>query len=301
MKGYMGIGMSVCAAALGLACLSPAEPRAAAAEAGRATVRIGLVETLFPDTPEPLMQVMIRPFKSLLETQTGVRGHVIVGGDAESISRQLKEDRIQLGVFHGIEFGWARLKNPDLRPLIIAINRNRVLRACLVVSAGSPARDHTDLQGKKVGLPRLSREHCRLFLERRCCKEGCTPAKFYGEVSNPPDAEDALDTVVDGKLDAAVIDGTALENFRQLKPGRAAKLKILQQSEPFPSAVVAYQAGGLAETLLERFRQGMINARGTRHGRQLLEMCRITAFEAVPTDYEQLLASIVKAYPPPTR
>jgi ABC-type phosphate/phosphonate transport system substrate-binding protein len=292
----------VLAAALGLACLGPAEPRAAAEEAGgRATVRIGLVETLFPDTPEPLMQVMIRPFKSLLETQTGVRGQVVVGGDAESVSRQLKEDRIQLGVFHGIEFAWARLKNPDLRPLLIAVNRNRVLRACLVVSAACQARDYADLKGKKVGLPRLSRDHCRLFLERRCCKEGCTPARFYGEVSNPQDPEDALDAVVDGKLDGAVIDLVALENFRKLKPGRAARLKILQQSEPFPSAVIAYQLGGLAEGLLDRFRQGMISARSTRHGRQLLEMCRITAFEAVPSDYEELLVSIVKAYPPPTR
>jgi ABC-type phosphate/phosphonate transport system substrate-binding protein len=297
----MGIGMGVFAAAFALACLSTAEPRAAAEEAATATVRIGLVETLFPDTPEPLMQVMIRPFKSLMETQTGVRGQVVVGGDAESVSRQLKEDRLQLGVFHGIEFAWVRTKNPDLRPLLIAVNRNRVLRACLVVSAASQARDYADLKGKKVGLPRLSREHCRLFLERRCCKEGCNTAKFYGEVTTPQDAEDALDTVVDGKLDAAVIDGTALESFRKLKPGRAAKLKILQQSEPFPSAVIAYQPGGLAESLLERFRHGMISARSTRHGRQLLEMCRITAFEAVPSDYEELLASIAKAYPPPTR
>jgi ABC-type phosphate/phosphonate transport system substrate-binding protein len=295
------MGMSALALAFGLACLSPADPRAVAEEAGRTTVRIGLVETLFPDTPEPLMQVMIRPFKSLMETQTGVRGQVIVGGDAESVSRQLKEDRIQLGVFHGIEFAWVRMNNPDLRPLIIAINRNRVLRACLVVNGSCPARDYTDLKGKKIGLPRLSREHCRLFLERRCCKEGCTLTRFYNEVSNPQDPEDALDSVVDRQLDGAVIDVIALENFRKLKPGRATKLKILQQSEPFPSAVVAYQPGGLAESLLERFRQGMINARSNRHGRQLLELCRITAFEPVPTDYEELLASIIKAYPPPTR
>src|SRR5437764_104252 len=123
MRRYMGIGMRVLAMALALACLSPTGPRTAAEEATPAMVRIGLVETLFPDTSEQLMQVMIRPFKSLLETQTGVRGQVLVGGDAESISRLLKEDRIHLGVFHGIEFAWARLKNPDLRPLIIAINR----------------------------------------------------------------------------------------------------------------------------------------------------------------------------------
>jgi ABC-type phosphate/phosphonate transport system substrate-binding protein len=299
----MGIGMTVLATAAGLAaCLAPAQPRAAAAEeATPATVRIGLVETLFPDTPEPLMQVMIRPFKSLMESQTGVRGHVVVGGDADAVGRQLKEDRIQLGVFHGIEFAWVRMKNPDLKPLLIAVNRNRVLHACLVVAAGSEARDYADLKGKKVGLPRLSRDHCRLFLERRCCKPGCTPAKFYGEVAVPPDTEYALDDVVDGKLDAAVVDVVALDGFRKLKPGRAARLKILQQSEAFPSAVVAYQPGAMADSLVHRFREGMIHARANRQGRQLLEMCRITAFEAVPADYDELLTSIAKAYPPPAK
>jgi hypothetical protein len=55
----------------------------------------------------------------------------------------------------------------------------------------------------------------------------------------------------------------------------------------------------LPEGLLERFREGMIAAKDTTRGRQLLELCRITRFEAPPADYEHMLTEIAKAYPPP--
>jgi hypothetical protein len=62
---------------------------------------------------------------------------------------------------------------------------------------------------------------------------------------------------------------------------------------------VAYVPGVLPEALLTRFRDGMIAAKDTTRGRQLLELCRITRFETVPGGYEQMLAEIAKAYPPP--
>src|SRR5690348_13534305 len=69
-----------------------------------ATLRIGLVGTLFPDVPEPMIQVLAKPFRSLMEDQAGVVGVVSSGGDADNLARQLKEERVHLGVFHGHEF-----------------------------------------------------------------------------------------------------------------------------------------------------------------------------------------------------
>ena len=43
----------------------------------------------------------------------------------------------------------------------------------------------------------------------------------------------------------------------------------------------------------------LVVARGVcRRGQRLLEMCKITAFEAVPDNYEEMLKVIAKAYPP---
>jgi ABC-type phosphate/phosphonate transport system substrate-binding protein len=272
-----------------------------AEEARPAAVRVGLVATLFRDTPEPLLQIVMRPLKSLIEGQTGVSGQIVAGGDAQSLGQQLADDKVQLGVFHGVEFAWARLKNPRLQPLLIAVNQYRSLRAILVVRQDSTATCCGDLQGQALAMPRLSREHCRLFVERRCCNPGETPEKTFKPYTISADAEDALEAVVEGSSQGAVVDEIELDAYRKLKPGRCAKLKKLLESERFPCAVVAYNPGRLPEEQLKVFRDGMIASKTNRKGRELLELCRITGFEAVPADYEQMLADIAKAYPAPAK
>jgi ABC-type phosphate/phosphonate transport system substrate-binding protein len=298
MARYICLASAGAALALAFAIApSSAAPAGAAAPVG--TVRIGLVGTLFRDTPEPMVQMMIRPFKTLLESQTGVSGEIVASGDAGTLGRQIKEDQVQLGVFHGVEFAWARAKFPELRPLLIAVNEQRFLRAVLVIRKDDPAASSADLYGKSIALPRLSREHCRLFLERRCAKGGCKVEKSFPEVTAPGDVEDALDSVFEKQVAGAIVDAVALDGYSKLKPGRAAKLRTLQQSEAFPCAVVAYLPGVLPDSLLERFRDGMIGAKESVRGRQLLELCRITRFESIPPEYEQMLVDIAKAYPPP--
>ena len=287
------------AAALGLTyfLLQPA-PGASAAPGGK-VVRVGLVGTLFRNMPEPIMQVAMRPFKSLLEAQTGMTGELVAGGDAGNLATLLKQDKVQFGVFHGVEFAWARQKNPALRPLILAVNGRPAMHAVVLVRQESKAAGCADLKGKTVALPADSREHCRLFFERRCVAPGCCPEEFFGKVLSPRDVEEALDDLVDGKLDALVVDGLTLEAYRKLKPGRAARLRTLLRSEAFPAAVVAYHPGALSEDLLTRFRDGLLAAGSTRRGRRLLAMCRITAFKAVPDNYDEMLKDIAKTYPPP--
>ncbi len=287
-------------AVLVLALVLTAEPPARGGSTSRVTtVRIGLVGSLFRDTPEPMVQMMVRPFKSLLEASTGVTGQVVAGGDAEALGRQIKDDQVQFGVFHGFEFAWARAKTPELKPLLIAVDQQRYLRALLVVRKDSPVASSADLQGKPIALPRLSREHCRLFLERRCERHGCKPDGCFQGVTATGDVDEALDAVVDGQTAAAIVDESALAAYGKLKPGRRNKLRTLQASEPFPCAVIAYVPGALPENLLDRFRDGMIGAKHNPKGRKLLELCRISRFEAVPGDYEQMLNDIARAYPPP--
>src|SRR5258708_1343500 len=108
-------------------------------------VRIGVVGSLFRDTPEPMVQPLMRPFKSLMGAQTGLTGQVVSGGDAESLGGQLAKDKVQLGVFHGFEFAWARLKHPALKPLMIVVNQHRTQKAHLVVRADSTVAGFADL------------------------------------------------------------------------------------------------------------------------------------------------------------
>jgi ABC-type phosphate/phosphonate transport system substrate-binding protein len=288
-------------AALSIACLlaSLLALPVLSAQTSSQPVQIGMVQTLFTDVPTPVIGLLMPPFRELMRQFTGLDGQIQVGGDCYDIAKKLDESKIQLGVFHGVEFAWARAKFPELRPLLICVNEQRFLRALLVIRKDDPAASAADLYGKSIALPRLSREHCRLFLERRCAKGGCHVEKSFPEVTAPSDVEDALDSVFEMQVAGAIVDAVALDGYSKRKPGRASKLRTLQQSEVFPCAVVAYHPGVLPENLLERFRDGMIGANESVRGRQLLELCRITRFESVPPEYNQMLLDIAKAYPAP--
>jgi ABC-type phosphate/phosphonate transport system substrate-binding protein len=299
MNRYRLIGPGVAVLALAVAGLIASGLTSGAEPAPSNTVQIGVVNSLFRDMPESMIKVVMTPLKSLMETQTGLSPQLLPGGDAEQLGKQLMDRKVQLGVFHGVEFAWARQKYPDLKPLMITVSQQRQFRAYLVVCCDNGATCFADLKNKTVALPRRSREHCHLFLERRCQACGQPAKTFLAKVTTPPDSEEALDNVVDGVAHAAVVDKLALDSYQERKPGRFTKLKIAQESEVFPAGVIAYRPGALDEATLERFRTGMLSANQTPRGKQLLTMCQIAGFERVPADYDQLLADILKAYPAP--
>jgi ABC-type phosphate/phosphonate transport system substrate-binding protein len=263
------------------------------------TVRIGMISSLFNDVPEATVVTMMQPFVALIKAQTGVSGELVPCGDADNLGQQLVDDKVQLGVFHGIEFAWARQKYPELRPLVLAVNQQRYLRAHLVVRADTKVSTLGDLQDKTLALPNGTWQHCHLFLRRRCLEWKTEPANFFAKITKPANVEDALDDVVDGFAQVCVVDGVSLDCYKRRKPGRFAKLKIVQSSEIFPAAVVAFRRATLDDATLARFRDGLRNANHTALGRRVMTLWRLTGFEQVPSDYDQTLTEIVKAYPTP--
>jgi ABC-type phosphate/phosphonate transport system substrate-binding protein len=265
------------------------------------SVKVGLTTTIFPGLSEAMLKAAARPFKSLLESATGVTGEIVQGGDSRGLADKLKSDRVQLGVFQGIEFAWARVSNARLEPIVICANQQRTLKALLVVRSASGFKSPGDLAGKILTEPAETREHCKVFLERKCVPASSTVKKFYKKVVLACDVEEALDEVVDGNAQAALVDALAWASYRRAKAGCARKLRVLLESDIFPCAVIACQKDRFEPERVQRFRDGLIGSRNSPRGRQLLEFLRITGFEAIPSDYDQLFASIVKSYPPPAR
>jgi ABC-type phosphate/phosphonate transport system substrate-binding protein len=274
-------------------------PKAEEARRHTSSVRIGMIASLFSDVPAATVMAMAQPFSAIMEAQTGVGGELVTCGDADHLGQQLAEDKVQLGVFHGIEFAWARQKYPELRPLVIAVNQQHYLHAHLLVRAESKLATLADLQDKTLALPQQTREHCQLFLRRHCLEYKKEPAVFFAKITTPANLENALDDVVDGIVQACLVDDVGLECYKRRKPGRFTKLKIVQSSETFPAAVVAFRPGILDSAVLQRFREGMIQANRTAAGRQLMTLWKLTGFEQVPPDYDQTLTEIVKVYPAP--
>lgn len=297
MTGQRFFGLAL----FGITALLAALPPAASADEKTPpdTIRIGLVTSLFRDVPAPLIELAKQPFRTLMRDQTGLNGEMAVGGDPMTLAKLLQQDKLHLGVFHGVEFAWAQERYPELRPLVIAINRQRVLHANLVVREDSTATTFADFKDKKISLPRRSREHCHLFLQRLCTEAGCDAAAIAAQTVGHVNVEDALDDVLRGKVQAAIVDSVSLESYELVKPGCHARLKVFKQSEAFPAAVIVYHQGALDAATLKCFREGMMNANATAKGRDLMAMWKLTGFEEIPGDFQKNLESIRLAYPNP--
>lgn len=293
----VALGLVVLSSLLALAAAStrPAEVRADEPP----VVRIGMLKSLFRDIPDRMMGFLTVPFSGLMYSQTGVKGQMVLIGDTFELADKMEKNEIQLGVFHGFEFAWAQGKNPKLKPLMIAVNQRRTVRALLVTRDDCAAETFAQLKGKEISIPKQSRGHCWLFVEKSCDGCGCNLDSFFAKVQRHANMEDALDDVVRGEVDCCVVDCVALSCYAQIKPGCHKRLKVVERSAGFPAATIAYREGHLDQETLDRFRTGMVNANKNAQARQLMTLCKLTGFEEVPEDYQQQLDAIRRSYPSP--
>jgi ABC-type phosphate/phosphonate transport system substrate-binding protein len=265
----------------------------------RDLIHIGIVGTLFRDVPETLVMALMEPFAVLMEAQTGLRGELCPAGQAYDLARKLAEDKLQIGVFQGIEYAWAQQRYADLQPLMVIITKYAHQHAFLVIRASDRANGFAGLKGKILAMPKFNHEHCYQFVEKHCRQLGAEPERFFSKIAKPKSAEDALDEVADGKVAGAVIETVPLECYKRRKPGRFAELSVAAASEVFPASVVVCHRGALPDEVIRRFREGMLNGQNTAIGRQLLMLWRVGGFETIPADYQTICRNIVKDYPPP--
>lgn len=286
-RAWSALILGVMAALTGPAARGEEQPR---------RVRIGMLDSLLKDVPDGMLAALQQPFNTMMAQQTGLTADLVKAGDYAELGRQLNDNEVQLGIFTGIDFAWARQKYPDLKPLMICVNKHRQQGAVLVVRADAPVSGWTSLRGKDVILPAGSPKHCQLFLRRG---DAGNDSQTTAPTIAPADFEEALDQVVDGAVPAAVVDQVSLECYQRRKPGRAGRLKVALRSEVFPCACVAYHPAHLPAQTRIKFQQGMRNANQTYLGKRMLNLFRLTAFEGVPPGYEKDLAETAKAYPAP--
>jgi ABC-type phosphate/phosphonate transport system substrate-binding protein len=270
------------------------------AKVDQASIRLGIVRSLFRDIPEPLIKITMIPFQALMHEQTGLNCELTAPTDAYELAKKLTDHEVEVAVFQGFEFAWVQEKYPDIKPLVIAVNKFRNRKAHLMVRDDYPATSVTGLKGKELAIPTRSRDHCRLFVERTCQERSSSTGEFFSKISERLNVEEALDRLADDELQAVVVDDVALHCYQLRKPGRFSQLKDLSQSEWFPDTVVAYAPGVLNKPTLDRLRHGLLTAEKCAIGRQLLTLWLMTQFEGIPNGFDKMLADINKAYPSAT-
>lgn len=271
----------------------------------RGPIHIGLAKTFLSEQPKGVAEIAADDFKAVVKKTTGLDGEITSKLSAADIAEKLDGKQLDFGIFHAHELAWLQKKYPQLAPLLIATDKIRLEKAYIIVHKNSPAKSFADLRGKKLDLPAGTKEHCRVFLDHCCAakdvkdvKDAKGPASFFAAIEKSASKKEALDNVAREKVDATIIDRNGLEFYKEIRgPVFEKNLRILQESEGFPPAVVVYKPGGLDQKIVDQFRDGMLKAHTIPEGRTMMKSWHFDQFEPVPKDYAQSLADLLKAYP----
>lgn len=286
-----------------LAALAAAYPIGTDAAQQPKSFQVGMARSFFEDSPKILENIAAEDFQRVMKKTTGLDGRLHSKDDAFEVAAKLMAKELGVGIFFGHEFAWVQEKHPDLKPLLVAINKRKVDRAHVVVHQRNPAKTIADLEGKSFAIALGTSGQCRLFVERHGADRKPRDAgKFFGSIEKPLMPADALDDVARGKVEATVVDTIALEFYKETKgPVFARNLKVLQESDVFPPPVIAYLPGALDDATIKQFKDGLLKAHLGSPGSELMAMWDLEAFTDVPPGFDKSLADTLRTYPAPAR
>jgi len=264
-----------------------------------ATLQIGTSGALGPTMDSTKEKAALETLKGFIKDETGMTAEIHKQKDWRDLADNMVKGKLQVGVFQGEEYAWASQKHPEIKPLAMAVNGYRYPVVYVVTNRSNPAKDFATLKGQTLSITDTGQAFLRLFVERQCEALGKNASAFFSKITSPGNVEDALDDVVDGVVQATVVDRAALEAYKKRKPARFTKLKPIAHSEPLLPGIVAYTDKSLDETTRRRFEQGLINANRSEKGRMMLALFHLTGFSAIPSDFPKMLARMRRDYPEP--
>ncbi len=256
-------------------------------------LRIGISASLLDQLPPSQRAVFSGDFSGLVRDFTGLKSVSLPGINAWTSAKQLDAGKWDVGVFQAIEFAWVQEKYPQLEPFMVASDKSQ-LKALLVVSKENGPAGFADLKGKDVTLLD-GRLHCRVFADQGA---GMMANKFFGKLSYTRSGEDALDSVVRGKAQGAIVDTVAWDAYKDIQPGRFARLKIAAESPLIPAAAIVYKRGALSAKFLKTLKDGMFKVNQSDKGREALTPFHMKGFASVPANYQEQLRTTLAAFPP---
>jgi ABC-type phosphate/phosphonate transport system substrate-binding protein len=262
-------------------------------------LHIGTSGNLSPAKDADKEKGNLATLQSFIKEETGLDNEIVRQKDWRELADKLSKKQLQVGAFQGYEFAWAKEKYADLKPLALAVNLYRYPIVYVVTNKDNAAKDFAGLQGQSLALPDTGQPYLRLFVEEQSKAKGKELKDFFSKITSEQSVEDALDDVVDGKVQAVVVDRAALEAYKQRKPGRFNKLKEVAKSEPLPPVVIAAFDNVLDDATQKRLKMGLLTATTKEKGKTMLTLFHLTGFDAVPDDFDKVLAQTRKAFPPP--
>jgi ABC-type phosphate/phosphonate transport system substrate-binding protein len=289
------LSLLVLAVALGLA---PRSPVAANEPVTPDTIKVGIMDGMFKGVPEGLVKAGGQQFGGLFKAIVGLPGEVESEPNYLDLAKKIDANKTHLGVFHGFEWAWIKKDYPHLAPLAITIPQC-LPQACVVVCAKDTCTGPHALKGANVDVPYNMKAHGYLYIDK--LEKSVPTGSFKVVPSEDLSAEELLDDAGKGRAKAVLVDAGTLAAYQKNNPGKAAKVKLLCQSEQLPQTVLVYSKKHLPETVVKQLQAGLQSASRNPQGKAFLFMWNLKGFEPANAGYEELVAKCLATFPAPEK
>lgn len=260
------------------------------------TLKIGLLQPMFKDVPQALINAAAKPFEAMIKSKTGMKGTLQMVPDYKELAESIKAGKIDVAVFHGFEYAWVK-DTPGLQPLVVAVPNCGTVQACLVVNKKSEAKTPACLKGACVLMPKGTKAHCAMYLEHL---RGTLPSAECCQAKREEvGVEEALFALGGGKADAALVDISALKALETNYPGCYRQLRVLAESKPLPAAVVVYRDGSLNSETVKKLREGLLDCVKSSEGYAFTVFWQLKGFAEVSPAYNSQVKNCLENYPAP--
>jgi ABC-type phosphate/phosphonate transport system substrate-binding protein len=218
--------------------------------------------------------------------------------DLLKTAAKLRSGQVHVAAMTGLEYGWLRdLAGRGLQPLVIS---NAGLRTGeseqLIVREGG--KQLQELRGAKLAVFAKPYPSAHIYLRQLQRARGSD--FLSGRTAVLSNASKALQAVLSGGADAAIIDTYTLQGYQRVFPGQAARLRIVDRTKSYPMVPVV----GFPQHM-NRIRAGLwgeVQTELTRvhtnpRAAAFLEVWRVRGFNMPPGDYDRSAAQAAKDFP----
>lgn len=175
-------------------------------------------------------------------------------------------------------------RSPEVSPLCVPrVGGKLTYRSYIIVSAGSPWQEFSQLRGKSFAFTDpLSQTGC-LWPTHLARRAGAEPREFFGRLTFSGSHDRSIRAVALGVVDAAAVDSLVFGAMALSQPEITDRVRILNRSPEFgmPPVVASPR---LDAPLRQQLRQVMLHLHEDSRGRSLLGLTGIERFVPAPAD-----------------
>ncbi|MFT3882678.1 MAG: PhnD/SsuA/transferrin family substrate-binding protein [Gemmatales bacterium] len=257
-----------------------------------APVKVALLESVFSGQSREKIVEQIKPFADIIQKETGTKAVFDVMSLAQA-EGDFKSGKIQLVILTGLEYAWLHAQDPDTKALLVAGIDPGATRTVFIVKQDDTAKEVKDLQGATLSVPEKVPYLSQFYVN----KVAGQPLDKAFKLMKNDNVDDTIEAVLDGKARGAMVTGAGFDVFKERKPGRAKKLKVIHESPDFPPATVMYHEKQADKAALEKFKKALLGANDKPEGSRVLTLFKLKGFETLPEGFEKQVTETAKGFP----